>query len=96
MGVPVTATTSEARRFRLLDPDFLTDPYSTYAWLRDDSPVHHEGLAEVSADGRVGVDVLHEPGRGREWGKFALRVTELTTSKARRIPLDMRPCHRVR
>lgn len=43
MGAPVTATTSEARRFRLLDPDFLTDPYATYAWLRDDSPVHHMG-----------------------------------------------------
>jgi cytochrome P450 len=39
----VPATTSEARRFRLLDPGFLADPYATYEWLRDESPVHHMG-----------------------------------------------------
>ncbi|HYT87282.1 MAG TPA: WD40 repeat domain-containing protein [Gemmataceae bacterium] len=64
--------------------------------LSDNSPVHHEGLAEISADGRVAVDVLHEPGAGREWGKFALRVTDLTTGKARRIPLDKQPWEPIR
>ncbi|MGN6162058.1 MAG: hypothetical protein ACTHOG_10210, partial [Marmoricola sp.] len=24
------------------DPDFLRDPYPAYAWLRDESPVHHQ------------------------------------------------------
>ncbi|MDP1818973.1 MAG: cytochrome P450 [Acidimicrobiales bacterium] len=27
----------------LFDPGFLIDPYPTYAWLRDNSPVHHLG-----------------------------------------------------
>jgi cytochrome P450 len=27
--------------FDPLDPDFLTDPYPGYAWLRDHDPVHH-------------------------------------------------------
>jgi cytochrome P450 len=27
----------------LFDPTFLTDPYPTYAWLREHSPVHHLG-----------------------------------------------------
>jgi hypothetical protein len=66
------------------------------AALSDGSRVHHEGLAEVSADGRVAVDVLHEPGPGRKPGQFALRVTDLTTGKARRIPLDKEPWEPIR
>lgn len=30
-------------RLDLFDPEFLADPYPTYAWLRDNSPVHHLG-----------------------------------------------------
>ena len=63
--------------------------------LSDDSQVHHEGLADVSADGRVALDVLHEPGRnprsGRDPGKHALRITDLATGKDRRIPLAGSP-----
>jgi WD40 repeat protein len=62
--------------------------------LSDNSQVHHEGMAEVSADGRAAVDVLHEPDRGR--GKFALRVTDLTTGKSRRIPLEKEPWDPIR
>ena len=37
-----------ARAYRPLDPDFLVDPYPTFAWLREHDPVHrHE------ADGQV-------------------------------------------
>jgi RNA polymerase sigma factor (sigma-70 family) len=64
--------------------------------LSDGATVHHEGLAELSADGRVAVDVLHEPGPGREQGKFALRVTELKSGKARRIALDKEPWEPIR
>jgi RNA polymerase sigma factor (sigma-70 family) len=64
--------------------------------VSDDAPVHHPGLADVSADGRVAVDILHEPGLGRQPGKFALRVTDLTTGKARRIPLDKEPWEPIR
>jgi WD40 repeat protein len=66
------------------------------AALSDDARVYYEGLAEVSADGRAAVDVLHEPGRGRERGTFALRVTDLRTGKARRIPLDKAPWEPIR
>src|SRR5262249_21570737 len=55
--------------------------------LSDRSQVHHQGLAEVSADGRVAGYVLHEPVPGRRMGKCALRVADLTTGNARRIPL---------
>lgn len=28
------------------DPEFLRDPYPTYAWLRDQSPVHHQSKSQ--------------------------------------------------
>jgi WD40 repeat protein len=63
--------------------------------VSDDTPIHPEGLAEVSADGRFAVDVLREPGKGVKKGeggdKYALRVTDLATGKDRRIPLDTYP-----
>jgi RNA polymerase sigma factor (sigma-70 family) len=66
------------------------------AALSDGSPVQRDGMAEVSADGRVALDVLHEPVPGRRPGKCALRVTDLTTGKARRIPLDKEPWDPIR
>lgn len=56
--------------------------------LSDDSPVHVEAYADVSADGRTAVDVLHESGRGDGQGKFTLRLTDLAAGKDRRFPVD--------
>ncbi len=39
----MTETRSDPKPVRLLDPEFLRDPYPTYSWLRDNSPVHHLG-----------------------------------------------------
>jgi WD40 repeat protein len=63
--------------------------------LSDDSGVHPEGLADVSADGRVAIDVLHQPGKnprsGRGGDTNSLRVTDLTTGKDRRFPVEGSP-----
>jgi WD40 repeat protein len=63
---------------------------SDSSWVyHDESRVYrHDGLAHLSADARVGVDVLHVPVRGHGNGKYILRVTDLATGKARRIELD--------
>ena len=39
----MTDTKSDPQPVRLLDRDFLFDPYPTYAWLREKAPVHHLG-----------------------------------------------------
>ncbi|MBO0700066.1 MAG: WD40 repeat domain-containing protein [Zavarzinella sp.] len=59
--------------------------------ISDESPVHPEAMADVSADGRTAVDIVHEPARNPSdylfAGKSALRVTDLETGKDRRIPI---------
>jgi WD40 repeat protein len=54
--------------------------------VSDDSGVHPDRWAALSADGRVGVDVLYDPAPGAV--KLALRVTHFATGKVRRIALD--------
>ncbi|HKB04405.1 MAG TPA: WD40 repeat domain-containing protein [Gemmataceae bacterium] len=49
------------------------------------------GLAAVSADGQVAVEVVHNPGKGKARPTSALRVTNLSTGKERSIPLDGQP-----
>jgi WD40 repeat protein len=56
--------------------------------LSDDSTVDPNGQADVSADGRTGLDMLVEPGPPPYGRKAALRVTDLTTGKDRRIPFE--------
>lgn len=57
--------------------------------LSDDSLVNFNGYSDVSADGRVALDVLRTPSRRpSERDKYALRVTDLATGKDRRIPLE--------
>jgi RNA polymerase sigma factor (sigma-70 family) len=56
--------------------------------ISDASHIFHEGMAQVSADGRVGVDVLHEPAPGRGKGTYAVRITDFATAKTRRIEVD--------
>jgi WD40 repeat protein len=56
--------------------------------LSDDSTVEADGHAEVSADARIGLDMLIEPGPPPYGRKAALRVTDLTTGKERRIPFE--------
>jgi RNA polymerase sigma factor (sigma-70 family) len=55
--------------------------------ISDGSRVFHEAVAQVSADGRIGADILCEPRPGRDKDKFALRITDLATGKARQIDL---------
>jgi cytochrome P450 len=43
LGGQLPTTSPHTKRFSLLDPGYLADPYATYAWLRDESPVHHMG-----------------------------------------------------
>ena len=38
-----------AVRFRPFDPDFLADPYPTYARLRDESPIHRVRFGPLQA-----------------------------------------------
>jgi RNA polymerase sigma factor (sigma-70 family) len=59
--------------------------------LSDDSPTDPRGLADVSADGRVAADVLLRPAADGKPAEYTLRVTDLSTGKARRIPLDPDP-----
>jgi WD40 repeat protein len=58
--------------------------------LSDDSTVHPQVYAAVSADGRTACDVVHEPAKDQSSyvfaGKNTLRVTDLATGKDRRIP----------
>jgi WD40 repeat protein len=56
--------------------------------LSDDSLIRGEGEADVSADGRTGLDVLVKPGPGDFGGENTLRLTDLTTGKDRRIPFE--------
>jgi WD40 repeat protein len=59
--------------------------------ISDGSPVHAEGLADISEDGSQAVDLLHEPGpeqhTGALSGKYTVRVTDLVSGKDRRFPL---------
>lgn len=50
-------------RVNLFDPGFLADPYRTYAWMRENSPVHHlgGGYWALSRHEDV-VNVLRNPG----------------------------------
>ncbi|MHB1855223.1 MAG: cytochrome P450 family protein, partial [Acidimicrobiales bacterium] len=50
-------------RVNLFDPEFLADPYRTYAWMRENSPVHHLGgrYWALSRHEDV-VNVLRNPG----------------------------------
>jgi RNA polymerase sigma factor (sigma-70 family) len=56
--------------------------------LSDASSIFHEGVAQTSADGRIGGDILRVPGPGLHKDKYALRVTDFTTGKARQIDLS--------
>jgi WD40 repeat protein len=56
--------------------------------ISDDSTVSPEGSADLSADGRTGLDMLVEPGPGPYGRKATLRVTDLTTGMDRRIPFE--------
>jgi WD40 repeat protein len=58
----------------------------------EDAFLHLEGLADVSADGRVAVEAVYEPGPAWKGGKRALRLTDLGTGTVRRIPED-EPSH---
>jgi RNA polymerase sigma factor (sigma-70 family) len=55
--------------------------------ISDASQVFHEGVSQVSADGRVGADILCYPRPGRNNDKYALRVTDFATGKTRQIAL---------
>src|SRR5262249_1262363 len=59
--------------------------------LSDDSTIHPEIFADVSADGQLGVDVVFEPAKDQSSYRFAgkciLRLTDLATGKDRRIPV---------
>jgi RNA polymerase sigma factor (sigma-70 family) len=56
--------------------------------ISDNSQVQHEGIASMSADGRVGVDVVHAPAPGHRKGKDTLRVTNFNTGKTLKIALE--------
>jgi RNA polymerase sigma factor (sigma-70 family) len=56
--------------------------------LSDDSPTDPRGISDVSADGRIAADVLLRPAADGKPEEYTLRVTNLQTGKARRIPLD--------
>jgi len=57
--------------------------------LSDDSTIHPEVFADVSANGQLGVDVVFEPAKDQSSymfaGKCTLRLTDLATGKDRRI-----------
>jgi WD40 repeat protein len=55
--------------------------------LSDDTETDLRGLADVSADGRVGADVVYKPATDGKPAEYALRVTDLRTGKDRRIPV---------
>src|SRR5262249_39618438 len=59
--------------------------------LSDDSETDPRGLADVSADGRSGADVLHVPAADGKTAEYTLRVTDFRTGKGRRIPLILGP-----
>jgi RNA polymerase sigma factor (sigma-70 family) len=55
--------------------------------ISDTARIFHEGVAQVSANGRVGADILCEPRPGRDQNKYALRITDFVTGKARQIEI---------
>ena len=65
------------------------------AHLSDETPVsisliQFEGQADVSADGKTGVDVIEEPDPKGGQRRVALRLTDLIAGTARRFPLGER------
>jgi RNA polymerase sigma factor (sigma-70 family) len=56
--------------------------------ISDASRIFYEGVAQISADGRIGADILHESRPGSRQGKYALRITDFATGKARQIDIE--------
>ena len=59
--------------------------------LSDDSELDPRRLADVSADGRVAVDVLYKPPTDGKPAEYTLRATDLRTGKDRRFHMPPDP-----